>query len=198
MGAASVSGIVEDIGWLVCGVDATIPLFWFMVHPFADYWRKRHRPMLPYMGLYWIVLWVLAWMVSAPWRHVRLYQAHWTWLLTALLWAVSIFLYAAGGLSLTLRRIIGRPELNSGDAGNQLVSTGIHGHVRHPIYLGHFLAMLGWSVGTGSLACWALTAFAVATGAVMISMEERELEQRFGQQYREYKQRVPKLVPRWK
>jgi len=47
--------------------------------------------------------------------------------------------------------------------------------------------------------CWALTGFAVVTGAVMIRMEAAELEKRFGEAYRGYRSRVGGVVPRiWK
>ena len=55
--------------------------------------------------------------------------------------------------------------------------------------------MLAWSLGTGLAVCYGLTAFALVTGAIMIRLEERELEQRFGEAYREYQRRVPAVVP---
>ncbi|MGA2989164.1 MAG: isoprenylcysteine carboxylmethyltransferase family protein [Candidatus Korobacteraceae bacterium] len=168
-----------------------------MVHPFAGFWRKRPRG-LPLIGIVWIALWVLAWLVSSPWRLVVLYQTGWSWVLAAPFWAVAIFVEGAGVRGLRFWRIIGRPELNPSRRDNQLVTTGIQGRVRHPLYLGHLCIMLGWDIGTGSLACWSLTAFAVVAGAAMIRAEERELEQRFGAAYREYKRRVPVIVPRWK
>jgi protein-S-isoprenylcysteine O-methyltransferase Ste14 len=76
------------------------------------------------------------------------------------------------------------------------VTTGIRSHVRHPVYLGHLCEMLAWSAGTGLAVCWALTAFAIVTGAVMIKMEDKELEKRFGQEYRQYRSTVPALLPR--
>ena len=39
--------------------------------------------------------------------------------------------------------------------------------------------MLAWSIGTGLVVCWALTAFAIVTGTIMIRMEDAELEERF-------------------
>jgi protein-S-isoprenylcysteine O-methyltransferase Ste14 len=56
--------------------------------------------------------------------------------------------------------------------------------------------MLAWSVGTGLVVCYGLTAFALVTGAIMIGLEDRELEQRFGEEYRAYRRRVPAVVPR--
>jgi protein-S-isoprenylcysteine O-methyltransferase Ste14 len=56
--------------------------------------------------------------------------------------------------------------------------------------------MLAWSIGTGLLVCWLLTVFAIATGAVMIRMEDAELEKRFGEEYLLYRRTVPAVIPR--
>jgi protein-S-isoprenylcysteine O-methyltransferase Ste14 len=56
--------------------------------------------------------------------------------------------------------------------------------------------MLAWSIGSGLVVCYGLTVFAVVTGAVMIREEEKELEQRFGQEYSDYQRKVPAVVPR--
>jgi protein-S-isoprenylcysteine O-methyltransferase Ste14 len=76
------------------------------------------------------------------------------------------------------------------------VTSGIRARVRHPVYLAHLCEMLAWSVGTGLAVCYALTLFAMITGAVMIRAEDAELERRFGQEYREYRARVPAVLPR--
>jgi protein-S-isoprenylcysteine O-methyltransferase Ste14 len=56
--------------------------------------------------------------------------------------------------------------------------------------------MLAWSVGTGLAVCYGLTAFAMVTGAVMIRKEDEELEGRFGEEYRAYRERVPAVIAR--
>ena len=81
-------------------------------------------------------------------------------------------------------------------AANRLVTTGIRANVRPPVYLGHLSEMLAWSVGTGLAVCWALTAFAIVTGAVMIYMEDEELGKRFGEEYMGYRRAVPAVIPR--
>jgi protein-S-isoprenylcysteine O-methyltransferase Ste14 len=88
------------------------------------------------------------------------------------------------------------PEVIAGHREQRLVTTGIRARVRHPVYLAHLCEMLAWSLGTGLVVCYGLTAFAVVTGAWMIRMEDGELEQRFGIEYRQYKTRVPAVVPK--
>jgi protein-S-isoprenylcysteine O-methyltransferase Ste14 len=56
--------------------------------------------------------------------------------------------------------------------------------------------MLGWSTGTGLAVCFTLTALTIVTGAVMIRAEDAELERRFGDPYRSYRESVPAIFPK--
>ncbi len=167
-----------------------------LVHPRTTYWRSRTRS--PYLVLLpiWAAMWTLLGILSAPWRSLVIYQMPWTWIPATLLLVVGLWTYRSSGTGFSAAQLGGLPELTSGDHNQQLVMTGIRGRVRHPIYLAHLCEMLVWSIGTGLAVCYALTAFAVLTGAVMIPLEEKELEQRFGEGYRVYRQRVPALIPK--
>jgi protein-S-isoprenylcysteine O-methyltransferase Ste14 len=56
--------------------------------------------------------------------------------------------------------------------------------------------MLAWSLGTGLAVCYGLTAFALLSGAIMIGLEDQELERRFGKPYQQYKRKTPAIWPR--
>ena len=58
--------------------------------------------------------------------------------------------------------------------------------------------MLAWTIGTGLIVCFALTAISIFTGAWMIRAEDAELEQRFGDSYRAYRKSVPAVLPRFR
>jgi protein-S-isoprenylcysteine O-methyltransferase Ste14 len=77
-----------------------------------------------------------------------------------------------------------------------LVTTGIRARVRHPVYLGHLCELIGWSLGTGLAVVYVLTGFAIITGAIMIRMEDDELERRFGEPFRQYRDSTPSVIPR--
>lgn len=188
--------LLQTLGWLVCVVYSTIPSFWFLIHPHADYWRARQRS--PYLVLVpiWAGMWALLAVITAPWRHVVFYLALWTWIPAILLFAIGFWLYAQSGKHFDAKQLRGEPEITLNHPGQRLVTTGIRARVRHPVYLAHLCELLAWSIGTGFVVCYVLTAFAVLTGAVMIRMEDAELERRFGDEYREYRAAVPGVLPR--
>lgn len=192
----SVLELVRLAAWLAAGVYATIPLYWFFVHPFADYWRKRRGSPFRVLAPMWIVLWAVAWSATAHWRLTPVYDHAWTWLLTVPLWCVSLIMYSSALRSFSIQRVIGTHEIAEPKRDDALVTTGIHARVRHPLYFGHLCTLTGWTIGAGTVACFALLAFAIVTGAIMIPMEERELRARFGVAYDEYSRRVPALFPR--
>jgi len=141
-------------------------------------------------------MWAAVALVTSPWRHVVLYSSHLSWIPAVLLFAAGFWLYTQSRRDFSAKHLGGIPEVMANAQEQRLVTAGIRARVRHPVYLAHACEMLAWSIGTGLMVCYALTAFAIVTGAVMIRMEDRELEQRFGEQYRRYRQQVPGIWPK--
>jgi protein-S-isoprenylcysteine O-methyltransferase Ste14 len=72
-----------------------------------------------------------------------------------------------------------------------LVTSGIHGYTRNPIYLGMFLVYAG--IGLVVRSPWILILMlplALAIRYAVVAREEAFLERRFGEAYRDYKTRV--------
>jgi protein-S-isoprenylcysteine O-methyltransferase Ste14 len=191
---------LQLIGWLACVQYSTIPAFWLMIHPFAERWRARHLSYQrsPYLVLLpaWVAMWVVVAVATRPWRDVLLYRTGWAWGAAALLFACGLYIYSRSGRNFSAQQLGGLPEVHGANRDQRLVTDGIRSRVRHPVYLAHLCEMLAWSVGTGLAVCWALTGFAVAAGAVMIRTEDAELEKRFGDSYRAYRNSVPAVLPR--
>jgi protein-S-isoprenylcysteine O-methyltransferase Ste14 len=141
-------------------------------------------------------MWLGVSVITAPWRRVVLYTNPVFWIPAVLLFAGGFWIYLQSGKQFTPAQLGGMPEIVAGEGQQRLVTTGIRGRLRHPIYLAHLCEMVGWSLGTGVAVLFALTGFAIVTGAIMIGMEDAELEQRFGEEFRQYKVRVPALIPR--
>jgi len=141
-------------------------------------------------------MWIVVALITRPWRNIVLFQSDWAWGAAAALFAGGLYIYSRSAKNFSAKQLGGLPELHGANREQRLVTDGIRSQVRHPVYLAHLCEMLAWSVGTGLAVCWTLTAFAVATGAVMIHMEDAELEKRFGDSYRVYRESVPALLPR--
>jgi protein-S-isoprenylcysteine O-methyltransferase Ste14 len=187
---------LRNLGWIACVVYSTIPGFWLLIHPRAEYWRSRSQSPYKILLPVWIGMWVLVAALIAPWRTIPLYESNWLWIPAALLFSAGLVLYKLSHHHFSLAQLGGLSEILRGHREQRLATTGIRAHVRHPVYLGHLCEMLAWSVGTGLVVCWALTAFAIVTGALMIRMEDRELEKRFGEDYRRYRSAVPSVLPK--
>lgn len=188
---------LHTLGWLACVVYSTIPSFWLMIHPRAAYWRTWAKSPYRILIPLWISMWVFVGLFTAPWRRVALYDTSWGWLPAGLLFALGIWLYSRAGANFSSKQLGGISELRPRPGDQHLVTTGIHAHVRHPVYLAHLCEMLGWSMGTGLAVSYGLAVFAIVTGALMIWREDIELEQRFGDPYCAYKDSVPAIFPKF-
>jgi protein-S-isoprenylcysteine O-methyltransferase Ste14 len=184
-------------GWIAVIVYASIPSYWIVVHPRARQWGAQHHAPLKKLGPIWFSMWVLGFVITYHWRDLLVYSTPWAWLAAVPFFSAGFFVYSRAHHGFTHDQILGRAELQPEKHEQRLVTTGIRQRVRHPIYLGHLLELVGWTIGTGMVVTYAFLAFAAITGVVMIRMEDAELEQRFGAPYREYRARVPAIVPRF-
>lgn len=113
------------------------------------------------------------------------------WITAGCLILVGIALFAAG-IGNFSRAMTPVPTNQSTRA---LVTTGIHGWTRNPIYLGMFLVYGGIGVAARSPSILILALpLAIVIRYGVVAREEAYLERRFGEAYRDYKARVRRWV----
>ena len=188
--------LLLTLAWLLGAVYATIPAFWIAVHPFVRRWRARTRNSFPALMAIWLAMIVTALLLTWSLRELRVYSTLLALIPAALFFVGAIYIYRRSGRGFGRDNLIGRTELEPQKHQQKLVTTGMHARIRHPIYLAHLLMLTSWTIASGLAALFALLAFAVITGAVMIRMEDAELEARFGNDFREYRSRVPAIIPK--
>ena len=79
--------------------------------------------------------------------------------------------------------------------GHELVRSGPYAWVRHPIYTGMLLALIGTAMAIGR---WrALAGFALLAAGLIykIGVEEKFMREQFGEAYARYRTEVPALIP---
>ncbi len=108
------------------------------------------------------------------------------------------------GLALMYKTIslfarLGKGTLAPWDPTQELVTHGIYRHVRNPMISGVFCILSGEAILVGSfpLLIW-FTVFLVLNLIFIPLFEEPNLEARFGDEYRLYKENVPRWLPRLK
>jgi len=114
-------------------------------------------------------------------------------------WFWSGSAVTAGGLLFAVwaRRHLGRnwSQAVTIKEGHELITSGPYALVRHPIYTGLLLALVGSAVARGE---WCgLLAVALVFGALWrkLRLEERWMRAKFGESYEAYSRQVAALVP---
>jgi protein-S-isoprenylcysteine O-methyltransferase Ste14 len=115
-------------------------------------------------------------------------------------------LLAVGGVlmgrTISLFHAEGRGTLAPWDPTQRLVVRGVYRHVRNPMISGVFCILLGEAILLGSLPIGIWFGCFVLGNTIYIPLsEEPGLEARFGDDYRRYRENVPRWIPRrspWK
>ncbi len=98
---------------------------------------------------------------------------------------------------LSISTLTGVQELSSPEKRKgKLQREGIYGVVRHPRYLSAGLGLIGQGLFCNNVGLYVFLLLLVPVGWLTVTLEERELVDRFGEAYRQYQREVPPLIPR--
>ena len=118
--------------------------------------------------------------------------------MSAALWIVgALFVVSGEWIRLAGVAAAGTVTRRRSRTVQRLVTYGIFGWVRNPLYVGNFLLWIGFTIISGVL--WflpiAIVIFAVEY-SLIVRYEEGVLESIFGGEYLAYKQTTPRWIPR--
>jgi protein-S-isoprenylcysteine O-methyltransferase Ste14 len=154
-------------------------------------WHGRRGELLVVIQFVLVFAFVLA-PTWNPWAGPWLIE--WTYALRlGALWILGLSALALAGLGAIQIRGYLTPLPYPVDH-SQLVTGGVYGLVRHPLYSSQLIAALGWTCYTLSLSHLAILVLGFLFFDYKASKEERWLTERHPQ-YVDYARRVRKLVP---
>jgi protein-S-isoprenylcysteine O-methyltransferase Ste14 len=174
---------------------ALVPLFWIPVHGLSTFFKK--------LGIFTyitpLITWLpIAWLIYANRDLLLRHTIYLPLTLKVMGWIIFIL-----GMLLqiwTLRllggwRILGLPEVTQ-IVESRIVTTGPFSVIRHPTYVSHTVMYAGVFLITGVIVLGVITLLdIIIINTIVIPLEDRELVERFGAAYRQYKERVPAFFP---
>ena len=82
----------------------------------------------------------------------------------------------------------------------ELVTTGLYSRVRNPMLLGWFLMLFGLGILLSSVSLiFIFTPIFILLNILYVkTIEEKEMEKKFGEQYLKYKKSIPMFIPRFR
>ncbi len=117
------------------------------------------------------------------------------------LWELGCVVFALGGLALRVYTVGTAGPGTSGrntrrQKARSLNTTGAYSVVRHPLYLGNFLIVVGLSLFPHAWVVPLIVAVVtIAYYGCIAHAEEAYLEERFGAEFRRWAARVPAMIP---
>lgn len=185
-GLSDFLAIITLLFWLI------IPIFWIPVHVLTNFFKK--------IGLFTYLLPLLIWLPVA--FHVYTYKAYIVQLkislpmivnlIGVLLLVIGLILHIWTAKLLGLWGIIGVPEISS-KVKRRLITKGLFSKMRHPTYFAHTLIFLGVFLLSEVVVMGIATIIDfIIVNTVIIPIEERELINHFGEEYRLYREKVPR------
>ncbi len=157
--------------------------------------RWPERLVLLSIEVNFVLVWVMVVLLLG--RDARLAPAAWA---VPCAVAGAVLACAGSALAVAARLRLGRWFTGTFGIkpGHELVTDGPYAIVRHPMYTGALTMIAGCALAWRSVGTLVLAAALALPFWLHTAIEEPMFAAHFGDAYREYQKRVPRLVPGWK
>lgn len=185
--------------WLAVLLVVSMPpalIWWFLIHPFASFWRRlgpRWTMGLMTVMLFGMMALLFPWRDELVGRDLGRHFGAWVGVGSVLFGA---WIQRRRRRQLGMATLVGVPEVSAEGRGT-LLTEGIYAQVRHPRYLEIAFGVLGYALIANYTGGYWLVLFMLVGLHVVVLLEERELRERFGDEYDAYCRRTPRWLPRW-
>ncbi|MCP8313081.1 MAG: isoprenylcysteine carboxylmethyltransferase family protein [archaeon] len=175
-----------------------IPVLLIPIHLSPKFWRKIGILTYPFLLAFLLPIAYLIVLSQDFLLEIVIEFPMLIFLLGLVLITIGVIIHGWTAKLLGIKSLIGYPEIRPDNEKGKLITSSLFSIVRHPTYLAHALLWLGFFLLMGFLSLGLLTLLDfLLSYYIIIPLEERELVQRFGQEYIDYKKRVPKFFPRF-
>jgi protein-S-isoprenylcysteine O-methyltransferase Ste14 len=181
---------------LIVGLPPAV-VYWLLIHPFVNFWRRvGTKGAIALVGTLCVLLGVFLFH-ERVWILGRDLGTNWVLIsLGAFLYVVSAWLSVVTKRHLSVRTFSGIPELSGDGSEGTLLKEGIYSVVRHPRYLSVIIGVAGFATVINFVGAYLMVLGTVPALFLVAVLEERELKARFGSEYEDYRSSVPAIFPR--
>jgi len=192
-------GIFDELAIMMIMMWPAVPLFLIELHFAVSLWRRMGLWTYLILTVEWLPIGIALYLLRDQLLSVELALSTPFLVFGVFLISAAIALHAWTAKLIGLKATIGYTELKPNEQTKKqaLVTSGPFSVVRHPSYWAHTAIIVGFFLITGVVAIGIITLIDLTiTYFVTTTLEDRELVDRFGDQYREYQKRVPKFFPK--
>ena len=171
--------------------------WWYVIHPFVGFWRRVGKPIT--FSVMTVVFFGSVVGLFAIRDTLLLTDFGTNWLLIGVATALvipTVWLSIARAKYLSFAILVGVPELEADGTGGKLLDEGIYAVMRNPRCMEVALGTLAYASFANYLGGYIFAVLTILGIHAVVVFEEKELGERFGEQYEAYKARVPRYIPR--
>lgn len=162
--------------------------------------EKKNKRQQPPIWLFLIIFFALFLLISLG--VTLLFQLPWYFSIPNILGVVvgvillvlGFYILISALKALKLSRAFGK-DIYKTKTESKLITTGIYAFTRNPVYFGSILLFLGWFFIFLFTFLLIMTILFTILFYLVAKWEEKELLERFGDEYRKYKKIVPFFIP---